>query len=89
MTRHGSIDVALIVGVVETQKCPNGCRNAAAHVSHGRCGVVDFWGRVVEKNNTLNFATSVPLLDHTGIALWRLGVGAEVLNQKFFRFYKI
>jgi hypothetical protein len=40
----------------------------------------------VEKNNTLNSATSAPLSDHTGIALWRLGVGAEVLNQKFFSF---
>ena len=45
-TRHGLIDVALFGCVAGTQKCPNGCRNAAAHASHGRCGVADFWGRV-------------------------------------------
>ncbi len=28
------------------KKCLNGCRNAAAHASQGRCGVADFWGRV-------------------------------------------
>jgi len=38
--------VAIFVGVAGTQKCPNDCRNAAAHASHGRCGVADFCGRV-------------------------------------------
>jgi hypothetical protein len=28
------------------KRCLNGCRNAAAHASQGRCGVADFWGRV-------------------------------------------
>ena len=28
------------------KRCLNGCRNAAAHASQGRCGVADIWGRV-------------------------------------------
>jgi hypothetical protein len=44
MMWHGSIDVALFVGVADTQKCPKACRNAAAHASQGRCGVADILG---------------------------------------------
>ena len=46
MMWHGSIDVAPFCRRGGNKKCPNGCRNAAAHASQGRCGVADFWGRV-------------------------------------------